>query len=202
MWCWQFNPTILSENIPGWKSKGNLILGTNLADHIASFGGAGLSLFSFLAHYNLDGISIFLILITQPFDPFPLIFIKSDSFPVLRPSQAPIIWWAKIVKNLKDRQKRKAEHRFIRTIWKAELEIKLWGDKNGSAYSSIKTRSCLKSSKKIPKTWLLGWSDQSLSGKGRKIIQNPIAKSILPIVLSVKSKLPMKTTKPFFLILF
>lgn len=115
---------ILSENIDE-VSESTSTLGDRLADKIAAFGGSWtfiISFFSFIVIWMAINIWI---LATRPFDPYPFILLNLI-LSCLAAIQAPIIMMSQNRQETKDRQR--AEHDY-RINLKAELEIKLLGEK-------------------------------------------------------------------------
>jgi uncharacterized membrane protein len=116
--------TVLSENIePEINAK--LTIGQKLADKIAKFGGSWTFIvvfFSFLLIWMAINIWV---LTKKPFDPYPFILLNLI-LSCLAAIQAPIIMMSQNRQEQKDRQR--AEHDYKINL-KAELEIKLIGEK-------------------------------------------------------------------------
>jgi uncharacterized membrane protein len=118
------NNSVLSENIED-EIEGKLTLGQKLADKIAMFGGSWtfiIFFFSFILVWMAINIYV---LATKPFDPFPFILLNLI-LSCLAAIQAPIIMMSQNRKEQKDRQR--GEHDYKINL-KAELEIKLLGEK-------------------------------------------------------------------------
>jgi uncharacterized membrane protein len=118
------NNSVLSENIED-EIEGRLTLGQKLADKIAFFGGSWTFIIAFFS-FILVWMSINIwILATKPFDPFPFILLNLI-LSCLAAIQAPIIMMSQNRKEQKDRVR--GEHDYKINL-KAELEIKLLGEK-------------------------------------------------------------------------
>ncbi|HXB40770.1 MAG TPA: DUF1003 domain-containing protein [Bacteroidia bacterium] len=118
------NNTILSENIEE-EIENRLTFGQKLADKIASFGGSWtfiITFFSFILIWML--VNIWLLSI-KSFDPFPFILLNLI-LSCLAAIQAPIIMMSQNRREEKDRNR--SEHDYKINL-KAELEIKLLGEK-------------------------------------------------------------------------
>jgi uncharacterized membrane protein len=118
------NNSILSENLED-EIEARLTTGQKLADRIASFGGSWAFITSFFLFILLWMIINILILTTKAFDPFPFILLNLI-LSCLASIQAPIIMMSQNRKEQKDR--RRADHDYKINL-KAELEIKLLGEK-------------------------------------------------------------------------
>lgn len=118
------NNSILSENIQD-ESDDELTIGQRLADKIAVFGGSWtfiITFFSFILVWMTINIWV---LASKPFDPFPFILLNLI-LSCLAAIQAPIIMMSQNRQEQKDRQR--GEHDYKINL-KAELEIKLLGEK-------------------------------------------------------------------------
>lgn len=116
--------SILSENLQ-YEIEAKATTGQKLADKIASFGGSWtfiISFFSFLILWMT--INIWL-LAAKAFDPYPFILLNLI-LSCIAAIQAPIIMMSQNRQEQKDRQR--AEHDYKINL-KAELEIKLLGEK-------------------------------------------------------------------------
>ena len=118
------NNAILSENIQDEIDAG-LTVGQKLADKIADFGGSWTFIVLFFLFIIIwMAVNIWL-LATKPFDPYPFILLNLI-LSCLAAIQAPIIMMSQNRQEEKDRQR--GEHDY-KTNLKAELEIKLLGEK-------------------------------------------------------------------------
>ncbi len=118
------NNSILSENIQD-EIEAELTFGQKLADRVAAFGGSWTFIVAFFTFILLwMGVNIWF-LTTQPFDPFPFILLNLI-LSCLAAIQAPIIMMSQNRQEQKDRQR--GEHDYKINL-KAELEIKLLGEK-------------------------------------------------------------------------
>lgn len=118
------NNAILTENIQD-EIEGELTLGQKIADKVASFGGSWtfiISFFSFLIVWILINGWV---LVSKSFDPYPFILLNL-LLSCLAAIQAPIIMMSQNRQEQKDRQR--SEHDYKINL-KAELEIKLLGEK-------------------------------------------------------------------------
>jgi uncharacterized membrane protein len=118
------NNAILSENIQD-EIESDLTVGEKIADQVAAFGGSWtfiIAFFSFILIWIL--INVWL-LATKPFDPYPFILLNLI-LSCLAAIQAPIIMMSQNRQEQKDRQR--SEHDYKINL-KAELEIKLLGEK-------------------------------------------------------------------------
>jgi uncharacterized membrane protein len=118
------NNSILSENIQD-VIEDELTFGQRIADKVAAFGGSWtfiISFFSFILIWMLINIWF---LATKSFDPFPFILLNLI-LSCLAAIQAPIIMMSQNRQEQKDRQR--GEHDYKINL-KAELEIKLLGEK-------------------------------------------------------------------------
>ena len=118
------NNAILTENIQD-EIEGELTLGQKIADKVASFGGSWtfiISFFSFLIVWILINGWV---LVSKSFDPYPFILLNLI-LSCLAAIQAPIIMMSQNRQEQKDRQR--SEHDYKINL-KAELEIKLLGEK-------------------------------------------------------------------------
>jgi len=94
-----------AENIQD-EIEGNLSLGTNLPIISHHSGGAGPSLFFFSFIIIWIGNQYFILLLTQPFDPFSILFLLNLILSCLAAIQASDHYdEAKIVQNLKGCQR-------------------------------------------------------------------------------------------------
>lgn len=115
---------ILSENIQD-DLEGELSTGQKIADRVAAFGGSWtfiLTFFSFIMIWMAVNIWV---LASKPFDPYPFILLNLI-LSCLAAIQAPIIMMSQNRQEQKDRQR--SEHDYKINL-KAELEIKLLGEK-------------------------------------------------------------------------
>ncbi len=118
------NNSILSENIED-DIEDKFTLGQKLADVIASFGGSWTFIVIFFT-FILIWMSINIwMLATKPFDPYPFILLNLI-LSCLAAIQAPIIMMSQNRKEQKDRQRSEQDYK---VNLKAELEIKLLGEK-------------------------------------------------------------------------
>ncbi len=118
------NNAILSENIQD-EIEAELTFGQKLADKVASFGGSWTFIITFFL-FILVWMSINIwFLTTKPFDPYPFILLNLI-LSCLAAIQAPIIMMSQNRQDQKDRQR--SEHDYKINL-KAELEIKLLGEK-------------------------------------------------------------------------
>ena len=118
------NNAILSENIQD-EIESDLTVGEKIADRVAAFGGSWtfiIAFFSFILVWMF--INVWL-LATKPFDPYPFILLNLI-LSCLAAIQAPIIMMSQNRQEQKDRQR--SEHDYKINL-KAELEIKLLGEK-------------------------------------------------------------------------
>lgn len=118
------NNSILSENIQD-EIEAKLTPGQRIADSVATFGGSWtfiIIFFLFILFWMLTNV---LLLATRPFDPFPFILLNLI-LSCLAAIQAPIIMMSQNRREQKDRQR--GEHDYKINL-KAELEIKLLGEK-------------------------------------------------------------------------
>lgn len=123
MKAFQMN-TILSENIePEIESK--LTVGQKFADKIAKFGGSWVFIAAFFGFLLIWMAVNIWVLTKKPFDPYPFILLNLI-LSCLAAIQAPIIMMSQNRQEQKDRQR--AEHDYKINL-KAELEIKLIGEK-------------------------------------------------------------------------
>ena len=116
--------SILSENIETKLVK-ELTTGQRLADTIAEFGGSWTFItifFSFILTWMLINIWM---LSKKPFDPYPFILLNLI-LSCLAAIQAPIIMMSQNRQEEKDRQRAEQDYKIN---LKAELEIKLLGEK-------------------------------------------------------------------------
>jgi uncharacterized membrane protein len=118
------NNSVLSENIEE-VIEGKLSVAQKLADKIATFGGSWTFIIIFFAFIlGWMGINIW-ILATKTFDPFPFILLNLI-LSCLAAIQAPIIMMSQNRKEQKDRIRGENDYKIN---LKAELEIKLLGEK-------------------------------------------------------------------------
>jgi uncharacterized membrane protein len=118
------NNSVLSENIEEAIEE-NFTLGQRLADKIATFGGSWTFIIIFFVFILAwMGINIWL-LTTKTFDPFPFILLNLI-LSCLAAIQAPIIMMSQNRKEEKDRLRGENDYKIN---LKAELEIKLLGEK-------------------------------------------------------------------------
>lgn len=116
--------SILTENIET-KLASELTTGQKLADRIAEFGGSWtfiIIFFSFILTWMLINIWM---LSKKPFDPYPFILLNLI-LSCLAAIQAPIIMMSQNRQEEKDRQRAEQDYKIN---LKAELEIKLLGEK-------------------------------------------------------------------------
>jgi uncharacterized membrane protein len=118
------NNSILSENIQE-EIEAELTFGQRLADKVAAFGGSWTFIITFFSFILIWMISNIWFLATKPFDPFPFILLNLI-LSCLAAIQAPIIMMSQNRQEQKDRQR--GEHDYKINL-KAELEIKLLGEK-------------------------------------------------------------------------
>ena len=118
------NNSVLSENIEE-AIEGKLTIAQKLADKIATFGGSWTFIIIFFVFILAwMGINIWL-LTTKTFDPFPFILLNLI-LSCLAAIQAPIIMMSQNRKEEKDRLRGENDYKIN---LKAELEIKLLGEK-------------------------------------------------------------------------
>jgi uncharacterized membrane protein len=118
------NNSILSENIQD-VIETEMTIGERVADKVASFGGSWtfiLTFFSFIIFWMILNI---LFISSKPFDPYPFILLNLI-LSCLAAIQAPIIMMSQNRQEQKDRQR--SEHDYKINL-KAELEIKILGEK-------------------------------------------------------------------------
>ena len=118
------NNSILSENIQQ-EIEAELTFGQKIADRVAAFGGSWtfiITFFSFILIWMTINIWF---LASKPFDPYPFILLNLI-LSCLAAIQAPIIMMSQNRQEQKDRQR--SEHDYKINL-KAELEIKLLGEK-------------------------------------------------------------------------
>ena len=118
------NNSILSENIQD-EVIGSLTLGQRMADKIATFGGSWTFIITFFSFLTLWIIGNIWFISSKPFDPYPFILLNLI-LSCLAAIQAPIIMMSQNRQEQKDRSR--AEHDYKINL-KAELEIKLLGEK-------------------------------------------------------------------------
>lgn len=116
--------SILSENIQ-YTMDSELTFGQRLADSITSFGGSWVFIISFFAFLFFWILLNVVFLVNQAFDPYPFILLNLI-LSCVAAIQAPIIMMSQNRQEQKDRQR--AEHDYKINL-KAELEIKLLGEK-------------------------------------------------------------------------
>ncbi|MEZ5173693.1 MAG: DUF1003 domain-containing protein [Bacteroidia bacterium] len=116
--------SILSENITDEQDE-KQSLGDRIADKIASFGGSWTFIISFFTMLIIWMIINTIVLVSKPFDPYPFILLNLI-LSCLAAIQAPIIMMSQNRQEQKDRNR--AEHDYKINL-KAELEIKLLGEK-------------------------------------------------------------------------
>jgi len=118
------NNAILSENIQD-EMEAELTIGQKIADQVAAFGGSWTFIITFFV-FILIWMSVNIwFLATKPFDPYPFILLNLI-LSCLAAIQAPIIMMSQNRQEQKDRQR--GEHDYKINL-KAELEIKLLGEK-------------------------------------------------------------------------
>jgi uncharacterized membrane protein len=118
------NNSILSENIQD-VIETEMTIGERVADKVASFGGSWtfiITFFSFIIFWMILNI---LFIASKPFDPYPFILLNLI-LSCLAAIQAPIIMMSQNRQEQKDRQR--SEHDYKINL-KAELEIKILGEK-------------------------------------------------------------------------
>lgn len=118
------NNAVLSENIQE-EIEGELTLGQKIADKVATFGGSWTFIISFFTLLSIWILINGWILASKPFDPYPFILLNLI-LSCLAAIQAPIIMMSQNRQEQKDRQR--SEHDYKINL-KAELEIKLLGEK-------------------------------------------------------------------------
>lgn len=118
------NNSILSENIQE-EIEADLTIGQRIADRVAAFGGSWqfiILFFSFIFCWILANIWL---MASKAFDPYPFILLNL-LLSCIAAIQAPIIMMSQNRQEQKDRQR--SEHDYKINL-KAELEIKLLGEK-------------------------------------------------------------------------
>ncbi len=110
---------VLSRNI-NKEFEGNLTLGERLADHLADFGGSWTFISIFMGMLIIWMIINTVVLLTQPFDPYPYILLNLV-LSCLAAIQAPVIMMSQNRQEAKDRLR--AEHDYEINL-KAEIEIR------------------------------------------------------------------------------
>jgi uncharacterized membrane protein len=118
------NNSIFSENIQD-EIETEMTLGERVADKVASFGGSWtfiITFFSFIIFWMILNIWI---IASKPFDRYPFILLNLI-LSCLAAIQAPIIMMSQNRQEQKDRQR--SEHDYKINL-KAELEIKILGEK-------------------------------------------------------------------------
>jgi uncharacterized membrane protein len=118
------NNAVLSENIQE-EIEGELTLGQKIADKVATFGGSWTFIISFFTLLSIWILINGWVLASKPFDPYPFILLNLI-LSCLAAIQAPIIMMSQNRQEQKDRQR--SEHDYKINL-KAELEIKLLGEK-------------------------------------------------------------------------
>lgn len=118
------NNEVLSEKIAE-EREGDLTLGQQLADRIATFGGSWFFILSFFLFILIWMIANIWWLATRPFDPFPFILLNLI-LSCIAAIQAPIIMMSQNRQEQKDRKR--SEHDYKINL-KAELEIQLLNEK-------------------------------------------------------------------------
>jgi uncharacterized membrane protein len=118
------NNAILTENIQE-EIEGELTLGQKIADKVATFGGSWTFIISFFTFLIIWMLINAWVLASKPFDPYPFILLNLI-LSCLAAIQAPIIMMSQNRQEQKDRQR--SEHDYKINL-KAELEIKLLGEK-------------------------------------------------------------------------
>jgi len=118
------NNSILSENIQD-EIEAELTFGQRVADRVAAFGGSWTFIITFFSFIIIWMIINIWVLATKPFDPYPFILLNLI-LSCLASIQAPIIMMSQNRQEQKDRQR--SEHDYKINL-KAELEIKLLGEK-------------------------------------------------------------------------
>lgn len=118
------NNAILSENIQD-EIEGELTIGQKIADKVASFGGSWTFIITFFSFILLWILTNIWFLAVNPFDQYPFILLNLI-LSCLASIQAPIIMMSQNRQEQKDRQR--SEHDYKINL-KAELEIKLLGEK-------------------------------------------------------------------------
>ncbi len=115
---------ILSDNIEE-EIERELSLSERIADAIATFGGSWLFIGSFFAFILFWVVSNMMVLVSQPFDPYPFILLNL-LLSCLAAIQAPIILMSQ--NRVEDKDRKRGEHDFQVNL-KAELEIYLLNEK-------------------------------------------------------------------------
>ncbi len=118
------NNSILSENIQE-EMEADLTIGQRIADRVAAFGGSWLFILLFFGFIFCWILANMWLLASKAFDPYPFILLNL-LLSCIAAIQAPIIMMSQNRQEQKDRQR--SEHDYKINL-KAELEIKLLGEK-------------------------------------------------------------------------
>lgn len=110
---------IIAESLFSKRREPKAGLGDRWADRIATFGGSWTFILSF-AFIFVVWVSANMIILSQPFDPYPFILLNL-ALSTLAAIQAPIILMSQNRQNEKDRQR--AEDDYLINL-KAEIEIR------------------------------------------------------------------------------